>query len=90
MKKDKSIIEWAKQKIIEDMIYFRVFGKHHWREDTVKKRFRDHNRKYAMIACKELKRKGILICKPTPHGKQWWLNLKKKAEIREIIDNEVI
>jgi hypothetical protein len=90
MKKDKKLIAWARRQLLRNFIRYRVFGKHHWREDTLKKRFPDHLRKYAIISAKELKRKGILICKPTPHGKQWWLNRKKMTEINEILEEGVV
>ena len=72
--------------ILRRMKTNKVWGKHHWREDTMKKGFPPHLRKLVMKSAKSLKRKGYLLMKPTPHGKQWYLNRNKVKKILELTD----
>ena len=83
--REKIDVEKLEKKILYRFLNNRVFGKHHWREDTVKKGYPSHARKIVMKIVEKLRRKGILIMKPTPHGKQWWLNLEKIQEINKIL-----
>ena len=68
------------------MVSHDVWGKHHWREDTMKKGFAPEIKKLVMKSAKQLRREGYLIMKPTPHGKQWHLNRKRVKEIFELIE----
>ena len=73
-------------KILRRMRNNNVWGKHHWREDTMKKSFPPEMRKLVMKSTKSLRRNGYLIMKHTPHGKQWHLNRRKTKEIIELTD----
>ena len=62
-----------------------VWGKHHWREDTLPKGFPSHVRHIVLRVAEDLRRKGFLIKFPTSHGVQWYMNIEKLREIEEII-----
>lgn len=64
----------------------KVWGKHHWREETLTKSFPPHIRGRVMKVAEELRKKGFLIKFPTSHGMQWYANIEKIEEIKEIIN----
>ncbi len=62
-----------------------IWGKHHWREDTLPKGFKPHLRGKVMDVAEELRRMGWLVKHPTGHGDQWNANINMLREIEEFI-----
>ncbi len=62
-----------------------IWGKHHWREENIVKGFPSHVRNRVMNVAEDLRRKGLLIKRPSSHGYQWYANIEKIKEIEEII-----
>lgn len=77
------------KEIVKDLLRkfyrHRVWGRHHFREDTIIKGFPSHLRKRIIDVAEDLRRKGFLIKFPTSHGTQWYANIEKLKEIEEII-----
>ena len=73
------------KKLLRKFYMHNVWGKHHFREDTLLKGFPSHLRYRVKIAAEELRRSGYLIKFPTGHGMQWYANIKKLKEIEEIV-----
>lgn len=64
----------------------RVWGRHHFREDTLAKGFPSHIRHKVKEVAENLRKRGLLIKFPTAHGIQWYANREKLREIEEIIN----
>lgn len=62
-----------------------IWGKHHWREDTLPKGFPPHIRGKVMKVAEELRRMDFLVRRPSSHGEQWYANLNKLKEIEEFL-----
>ncbi len=62
-----------------------IWGKHHWREDTLPKGFPSHLRGLVMEVAEELRRMNFLARRPSSHGYQWYANIEKIREIEEFI-----
>lgn len=62
-----------------------IWGKHHWREDTLPKGFPSHLRGKVMDVAEDLRKMGFLARRPTSHGDQWYANIEKIKEIEEFI-----
>ncbi len=73
------------QDLLRNFYRHKVWGKHHFREDTIVKGFPSHLRKNVIRAAEELRKRGFLIKFPTSHGTQWYANIEKLKEIEEII-----
>lgn len=78
-------------KIVKDLLrkFYRhgVWGRHHWRENTVPKGFPAHLKKKVMDIAEELRKEGFLIKRPSAHGAQWYANIERLEEIKELIKN---
>lgn len=61
------------------------WGKAHLREDSLKRGFKGHLKGLVMGIADNLRKRGILIKKPSPHGEQWYANIEKIDEIEKII-----
>ncbi len=73
------------QDLLRKFYRHRVWGKHHFREDTLIKGFPSHLRRDVLRAAEELRKRGLLIKFPTNHGIQWHANMEKLREIEELI-----
>lgn len=62
-----------------------VWGRHHFREDTLAKGFPSHLRNRVMLIAEDLRREDFLVKFPTNHGMQWYANIQKLKEIEEIL-----
>lgn len=80
MAKSEEILE-AKLKIIYTLHQKRHYNKRHTSIDLVCKRLPNIPCKYVKKALKELNKEEIVIFKPTYHGTDVSLNVKKKKEI---------
>jgi len=63
------------------------WGQHHICESNLPKGFPRHFYKEVMKVADELRRKGLLVRRPSHHENQWYLNWDRKNEIEEIIKN---
>lgn len=62
-----------------------VWGRHHWREDTLSKGFPGHLRGRVKRVAEDLRKKKFLVKRPSSHGYQWYANIKKLKEIEDFI-----
>jgi hypothetical protein len=63
------------------------WGGKHTSFDNLPKGFPSHLRGQVKDAAKELIKEGLLLCKPTHYGLEVSLNIKRKQEIEQIIEN---
>ncbi|MBS3053071.1 MAG: hypothetical protein J4469_01075 [Candidatus Aenigmarchaeota archaeon] len=61
------------------------WGTRHVSESNLPKGFPSHVKKRVMDIAEDLRKKGILIKRPSSHDYQWYLNWDSKREIEERI-----
>ncbi len=74
----------TKKMIVTRMVHNKNWNKSHTAVQTVLKHFKDQ--RTADKAIKELIKEGLVVPKPTSYGKEISLNIKKIAEIRNLLD----
>ena len=79
---DDKVLE---RKLLNKFYIHKVWGKHHFREDTLLKGFPSHLKYRVKIIAEDLRKRGYLIKFPTGHGMQWYANIKKVEEIKKIV-----
>jgi len=86
-KKDVRRIE---RKIIRTMYSQNKWGSNHMLTKNLESGFPKHEIKKVKVVIMELIKEGILVVKPTLHGKAVSLNSKKKEKIDEVRDRNAI
>jgi len=62
-----------------------AWGKHHVCESNLPKGFPSHLCSLVKDVAHDLKKEGLLVCRPSGHDSQWYLNRNKLKEIEQII-----
>lgn len=77
-------IESIKADILLDLLKRGIIGKKHTSEDNIIKSFPKSQRGIVKTVRDDLKKKNILMCKPTGYGKEFSINPKAITKIMDM------
>lgn len=63
------------------------WGTRHTSERNLPKGFPSHLRKRVLEIAGDLRKRGLLVKRPSSHDYQWYLNWNMKKEIEEILES---
>ncbi len=71
--------------LLKKLFLMGCWGKRHVCESNLPKGFPSHLKGRVKAVAEELRKRGLLVKRPSHHEHQWYLNFEKKNEIEELM-----